>query len=89
MNKIQVKEALNKIFSNVFDYKNPFTIDEVLTKFAFDVKLPQQVNDSISGEVTWATSVNPTKFITEKNSLNYTTWEQPRKEIENLEQVIS
>ena len=89
MNKIQVKEALNKIFSNVFDYKNPFTIDEVLTKFAFDAKLPQQVNDSISGEVTWATSVNPTKFITEKNSLNYTTWEQPRKEIENLEQVIS
>ena len=47
MNKTQVLETVDKIFSNVFDCKNPFTIDELLTKFAFDVKLPQQVNDSI------------------------------------------
>lgn len=89
MTEIEVKETLDKIFSNVFDCKNPFTIEEVLNKFAFDVKLPQQVNDSITGEVTWATSVNPTKYVTEKNSWKYQTWEQPKQEIENLEQVIN
>ena len=61
MNKTQVNIVIDKIFSNVFDCKNPFSIDEILEKFAFDIKLPQQVNDSLTGENTWATSVNPTK----------------------------
>ena len=89
MNKVEIKETLDKIFSNVFDCKNPFTLNEILTKFAFDVKLPQQVNDSISGEVTWATSINPTKYITEENTWKWKSWEQPKQEIESLEQLIS
>lgn len=89
MNKTQVLETVDKIFSNVFDCKNPFTIDEILTKFAFDVKLPQQVNDSITGEVTWATSVNPTKYIREENTWKWKSWEQPKQEIENLDQLVT
>ena len=89
MNKTQVNIVIDKIFSNVFDCKNPFTIEEILEKFAFDIKLPQQVNDSLTGENTWATSVNPTKYITEKNTWKWETWEQPKKEIHNLEELIS
>ncbi len=89
MNNSQVLSTVDKIFSNVFDCKNPFSIEELLNKFAFDIKLPQQVNDSYTGEVTWATSINPTKFITEKNSWKTESWEQPKQEIKNLDQIIT
>lgn len=39
-----------------------------MQKYAFDVKLPQLVNDSTTGEVTWSGSTNPSKFITMANA---------------------
>ena len=60
-------EKTNKIFINIFGKNNPFSLDEILSKFAFDIKLPQKVYDNMTSKVTWAESVNPSKFITQKN----------------------
>lgn len=68
------KEAIdvaNKVFESVFRRKCSYQLEEILTKFAFDVKLPQKVLDSTTGEETWAASINPTKFITQKNTENF------------------
>ena len=62
------QEILDKIVGQVFGYKNPFTLEQFMQKYAFDVRLPMQVNDSTTGEITWASSTNPTKFMTMANA---------------------
>lgn len=59
---------LDKVMGQITGYQNPLSVDQFLTKYAFDVRLPSQVNDSTTGEATWAQSTNPTKFITMENA---------------------
>ncbi len=91
MNDKQSLETLNKIFINIFGKNNPFTLEEILNKFAFDIKLPQKVYDSMTSKETWAESVNPSKFITQSNMEKYDMqhgWLQKKKEINSLEDVL-
>lgn len=84
-------EITNKIFKSVFDKDNPYSLEELLEKFAFDVKLPKQVNDSITNEITWADSINNGKFITNKNMEERDKtkgWMLEKKEINNLQELI-
>ncbi len=84
-------EIVNKIFKNVFDKENNFSLNTFLEKFAFDVKLPKQVNDSVTNEITWADSVNNGKFITNENMEKRESsngWMIPKKEISNLQELI-
>ena len=88
------KEALEKIdliFKNIFDKANPYTIDEILSKFAFDIKLPQRVLDSMTSKETWAESVNPTKFITQDNMELYEKqhgWIMKKREVTSLDDIL-
>lgn len=91
MNDNIALEIINKIFNNVFDNNNPYSLESLLEKFAFDVKLPKQVNDSTTNEITWADSINSKKFITNKNMEKYDEkdgWMLPKKEINNLQELI-
>ena len=84
-------EIVNKIFRNIFDDDNNYTLDVLLEKFAFDVKLPKQVNDSITNEITWADAINSGRFITNKNMEKRDEedgWMLPKKEINNLQELI-
>ncbi len=56
--------VVNKIFKMIFNRENNFSLEDLLEKFAFDIKLPKQVNDSTTNEVTWADAINSGKFIT-------------------------
>lgn len=62
------KQILDKVIGQIFGYQNPYTLDQFRSKLAFDVRLPVQVSDSTDGTPTWASSVNPTKFITMANA---------------------
>lgn len=64
----QAKEALDAIVGQIFGYKNPYSLEQFQQKFAFDVRLPSQVTDSTTGEITWAQSTNPVKFIKMENA---------------------
>ncbi len=91
MNDFKALEIINKIFKGVFDKGNNFTLDALLEKFAFDVKLPKQVNDSITNEITWADSINSGRFITNENMVKRDEqigWMLPKKEINNLQELI-
>lgn len=91
MNNKEALEKANKIFANIFGRKNPYTLEELLSKFAFDIKLPQKVMDSLTSKETWAESVNPSKFITQKNMELYDKqhgWMQKKKEVNSLEDVL-
>ncbi len=68
MTSQQAKEILDKIVGQVFGYQNPLSLEQFMQKYAFDVRLPSQVSDSLTGEPTWASSTNPTKFLSMENA---------------------
>ena len=91
MNDKLALEIINKIFNSIFDKNNSFSLEELLEKYAFDIKLPKQVNDSITNEITWADSINSGKFITNKNMEikdSKDGWMLPKREIKNLQELI-
>lgn len=91
MNDNVALNIVNKIFNSVFDEGNKYSLEELLEKFAFDVKLPKQVNDSTTNEITWADSINSGKFITLTNMEKKDTtkgWMRSKKEINNLQELI-
>ena len=91
MNDNKALEIINKIFKIVFDKDNSYSLDELLEKFAFDIKLPKQVNDSTTNEITWADSINSGKFITNNNMVKKDEtegWMLPKRDINNLQDII-
>lgn len=88
----EAKAIVDKVMESVFGYSNPYTLEQVMAKFAFDVKLPQKVNDSVTQEETWAQSTNPTKFMTLSNMRKQNAeneWMFPKKEIKSLEDILA
>lgn len=91
MNDAKALEIVNKIFKTIFDTNNPYSLDALLEKFAFDVKLPKQVNDSTTNEITWADSIHSGRFITNTNMEKRDVtegWMLPKQEIHNLQELI-
>lgn len=91
MNDNVALNIVNKVFNSVFDEDNKYSLEELLEKFAFDVKLPKQVNDSTTNEITWADSINSGKFITNTNMVKKDTldgWLLEKKDISNLQELI-
>ena len=84
-------KIVNKIFKAIFDKENIYSLDKLLEKFAFDVKLPKQVIDSTTNQITWADSISSGKFITNENMEKIDAekgWMLPKKEINNLQELI-
>lgn len=91
MNDTKALEIINKIFKNVFEKENNYTLNDILEKFAFDIKLPKQVLDSTTNEITWADSISSGRFITNANMEKRDqsdNWMLPKKEINNLQELI-
>ncbi len=91
MNDSMAMTIINKIFQNIFEQQNQCSLETILEKFAFDVKLPKKVNDSTTNEVTWADAISSGKFITlnnmEKRDID-TGWMLPKKNVSNLQEII-
>lgn len=91
MKEEKVLEIVDKIFRNVFSKKMDYSLEQILEKFAFDIKLPKKVRDTTTNEITWADSINSGKFITLNNMEKKDEtdgWMVPKKEITNLEELI-
>jgi len=84
-------EIVNKIFENVFLENNNYSVDELLEKFAFDIKLPKKVYDSTTNQETWADSISNSKFITLDNMEardNNSGWMLPKKEVNSFDEIL-
>lgn len=91
MNNKEALQTVNKIFKNIFETNNKYTLEELLNKFAFDIKLPQKVTDSFTSRVTWAESTNPKRFISQKNMELYSEqhgWMMKKRDISSLEDIL-
>lgn len=92
MDATKAKEVLDKIVGQVFGYQNPLSLEQFINKFAFDVRLPQQVFDSTTNQPTWAQSTNPTRFITMQNAWDRQDsggWDIPKKPLNNIQDILT
>jgi len=63
MKQSDAKQILDEVVGQVFGYQNPLSLERAMTKFAFDVRLPQQVFESETGNETWAASMGQQRYI--------------------------
>lgn len=97
MTQQDAQVLLDKIIEQVLGYKNPLTIEQFMQKFTFDVSLPQPVTDEIDGSVTWAQSVNPTKFVKMENARGLeiagasaeTDYLRPARKMNDIEDILA
>jgi hypothetical protein len=92
MTSQEAKVVLDKIVGQVFGYQNPFTLEQFMQKFAFDVRLPSEVHDSTTGEATWASSTNPTKFMTLPNiykRVEIDDFMLPSRPLKNIQDILA
>lgn len=92
MNDKQCMNIIDEIFVEIFGEKSPVDINGILEECAFDIKLPNKVLDAITGEETWASSVNSNKYISQTNMEKYDTykgWMIPKKEIKSLDDIFT
>lgn len=92
MNATEAKQILDKIIGQICGYQNPLSLEQFMQKFAFDVRLPQQVFDSTDNSLTWASSTNPTRFIKQETVLARYGINDGLKEkqpINNLNELLS
>ena len=91
MNNTEIKDTMSKIFYSIFEKDISLEVDEIYKKYAFDINLPVQVKDSMTGEETWSIIENASKYITQKNMEhcgNKRGWMFPKKNINTLEEII-
>jgi len=92
MTPVLAKEILDKIIGQIFGYQNPLSLEQFMQKYAFDVRLPAQVYDSTTGEATWASSTNPTKFITLDNARKRAEIDDfmiPKRPINSIQDILT
>lgn len=91
MTNEEIKSVINKIFNAVFAEYCPFTLEEIQNKFAFDIRLPMEVKDSTTGEITYTSNINSNRFITNQNMEAKETkegWLKPKVPIKNLQELL-
>lgn len=89
MNAIEAKTILDKIVGQVFGYQNPLSLEQAMQKFAFDVRLPQQVFDAVDNQPTWAQSANPSKFMRLDNARTNEMGIRQPKPLNNLQDILA
>lgn len=100
MNEAKAQDLLDKIITQIFGYQNPLSLEDFRAKYAFDVRLPVQTNDNLTGETTWVQSTNPTKFLTMDNTMksnaitkgptfsNEGDWMQKKRPLNGIEDIL-
>lgn len=92
MNETQAKRILDETVGQLFGYQNPLSLEQAMTRFAFDVRLPQQVFDSISGEPTWAAALGQGRYMTMdevRRRLHGAEELRPHRELQSIDQVLN
>ena len=91
MNDKQCKQILNEIFMEIFEKECPLNIEQVLSEFAFDLRLPNKVLDAVDGKETWASSFNANKYISQDNMVkydNYKGWMRPKQDVNSIDEIL-
>ena len=92
MNEQAANNVAKKIFKNVFQVECKFSLDEIKQKFAFDLALPHNAQDSTTGEEAWSIVKNAKKYITQQNMETHdqgTGWMQEKRNFHSIDEIIA
>jgi hypothetical protein len=97
MTTTEAQKTLDKIVNQVFECDNPLSLEQFMQKFAFDIRLPQPVNDIYDNSTTWTQSTNPVRFVNQKNISKLkiggisaeTDYLRPKRDIKSIEDIVS
>lgn len=92
MSDEETLSIINKIFKAVFLVDNKDSIEDIYKKYAFDIKLPRKVYDSITHEETYTDFDNAPKFITKDNMENLDSskgFMMKKRDFKTLEELIN
>lgn len=87
----EILASANQIFQAIFRHDNPFDLKTLEQKFAFDIKLPVAVKDSLTGATTFSAIPGAQKFITAEQVEAWDRdkgWLQPRRKIQNISEIL-
>lgn len=86
----EAQKILDTIVERVFGYKNPWDLQSYMEKHAFDVRLPLQANDCVTGDSTWVSSINPSRFRTFHSLLDGEDDDHmiKKRDIESMEDLL-
>ena len=91
MDETKAKGIVDFTFKDVLGVGNPFTLDEIGKKLAFDINLPKRFKDKMSGKYIW-TTYNPgredlvsTETVMEQSKKNF--WARPKRPIRSIEDI--
>ncbi len=93
----EAQALLDKIVGQVLGYKNPLSLEQFMQKFTFDIRLPQPVTDITDGTITWAQSINPTRFVKMENARGLelagaspaTDYLRPARQLNSMEDIMA
>lgn len=91
MDEKQAKQILDKIIAEIFGVENPMSLHDFQQKYAFDISIPKETNSSVSGDTTWASSINPARFITQdemRESAKETDWMYDKEPLSNIQDIL-
>lgn len=91
MTEKETLALINKIFQAIFAQDSPYTLDQLKTKFASDIQLPQLVKDSTTGEPTYSAMPNAKNYITDANSGKWGEskgWLLPKRDIHGIKDIL-
>jgi hypothetical protein len=91
MDHKQAQSILDKVIGQITGYKNPFSMEQFLQKYTYNVTLPVEVHDATTGEATWTQSINASKFMTLKNinkQAQVDDWALPKRPVTSVEDIL-
>lgn len=91
MDQQQAQLILDKTIQQITGAKNPFSLEQFLQKYTYNVSLPVEVQDTTTGESTWTQSKGATKFMTLKNihaRVAVDNWELPKRPVESIQDIL-
>jgi hypothetical protein len=88
MNREAAQKLLDEIIEAVFGYENPLDLDAAEAKFTTGLRLPQLVNDSTTGQPTWAMDKEYDHFITLENA-NVKDWSTSERDLRDLNDAMA
>lgn len=91
MKASEAVKLTSHVFQNIFKQDNPYTLTELRDKFAFDIELPTEVKDNITGQTTYTAVPNAKKFITNATADQWNNgqgWMQTKRSITGLKELL-
>ncbi len=91
MDEKKAKSLADFIFKDIFGRDNPFSLDELEERFAYEINLPRKVKDDITGADLWSSfpkkKMVSTRTIMEQGKMNL--WAKKPKPIRSMDDVAA